>query len=443
MRNVLLLGGLALVVAVAALVVGVIALVFQAGDSDQSDDFEFHLSDRAEFTVDMVSQALGRYKAEGREATIDYYNTPESAVGEWYVFILDENDRIIAHRNPAVLGEDVKGDIGVDSAGYRYNDVMLSVDERGLWVDYMFLNLVTGNQEFKHTWVVRHDGLIFGSGWYQVLPTLPIEATKADPTAYTVSLVEQALRRYNDEGREATVNYYNSPEGVDGEWYVFIFDETDRLIAHADPNQLGRDLKGDLGVDVTGYRFGDVMLNAGEQGLWVDYLFQNLVTGNQEFKHSWVVRHDGLLFGSGWYQVLPSSPAEATRADPTAYTVALVDQALQRYNEEGREATVNYYNSPESVDGEWYVFIFDETDRLIAHADPNQLGRDLKGDLGVDVTGYRFGDVMLSAGEQGLWVDYLFQNLVTGNQEFKHSWVVRHDGLLFGSGWYQVLPTSP
>ena len=306
MRNVLLLGGLALVVAAAALVVGAIALVLSTGESD--DDFEFRLSDRGEFTVNMVAQALDRYKAEGREATIDYYNTPESSVGEWYVFILDENDRIIAHRNPAVLGEDVKGDIGVDSAGYRFNDVLLSVDGQGLWVDYMFLNLATGNQEFKHTWVVRHDGLIFGSGWYQILPSLPAEATKSDPTAYTVALVDQALQRYNEEGREATVDYYNSSEGVDGEWYVFIFDESDKLIAHADPNQLGRDLKSDLGVDVTGYRFGDLMLSADKEGLWVDYLFQNPITGNQEFKHSWVVRHDGLLFGSGWYQVLPSSP---------------------------------------------------------------------------------------------------------------------------------------
>ena len=309
MHNGLILGGLALLVAVAALVVGVVALVLPTDDSDEfEDEIEFRLADRGEFTVDLVLQALERYNDIGREATVNYYNTPESTVGEWYVFILDENDRIIAHNNPSVLGEDVKGDIGVDSTGYRYGDVLLSVDERGLWVDYMFLNLVTGNQEFKHTWVVRHDGLIFGSGWYQVLPSPPVEAAKADPSAYTVALVDKALQRYKDEGREATVSYYNSPDGVDGEWYVFIFDENDLLISHADPNQLGRDLKGDLGVDITGYRFGNVMLSADEQGLWVDYLFLNPITGNQEFKHSWVVRHDGLLFGSGWYQVLPVSP---------------------------------------------------------------------------------------------------------------------------------------
>ena len=112
---------------------------------------------------------------------------------------------------------------------------------------------------------------------------------------------------------------------MEGERYVFIVDEDDRVIAHRSPDLLGQDLKGDLGVDVTGYRFGEVMLGVGEQGLWVDYLFLNPATGNQEFKHSWVVRHDGLLFGSGWYQVLPSSPLGVTKADPAEYTVAVVD----------------------------------------------------------------------------------------------------------------------
>ena len=34
-------------------------------------------------------------------------------------------------------------------------------------VDYVFMNPVTGLQDWKHAWVVRHDGLIFWSGWYE------------------------------------------------------------------------------------------------------------------------------------------------------------------------------------------------------------------------------------------------------------------------------------
>ena len=399
-------------------------------------------ADRPGYTVAMVEKAIRLHNAKGREATLDYYNSSESVDGEWYVFIADENDEIVAHPNPDVLGESLHGPTGVDITGYRHGEVIASATEEGMWVDYIFLNPVSGNQEYKHTWVVRHGGLTFASGWYQILPDLSQSApTRADRPGYTAAMVEQALQRYEAEGREATVDYYNTPESVDGEWYVFIFDESDQLIAHANPDLLGMDLKGDLGVDVTGYRFGDLMLTATEEGVWVDYLFLNLATGNQEYKHSWVVRHDGLLFGSGWYQVQPTLSPAATKADRPGYTVAMVEQALQRYEAEGREATVDYYNTPESVDGEWYVFIFDESDQLIAHANPDLLGMDLKGDLGVDVTGYRFGDLMLTATEEGIWVDYLFRNLASGIQEYKHSWVVRREGLLFGSGWYQAMPS--
>ena len=123
-----------------------------------------------------------------------------------------------------------------------------------------------------------------------------------DREQFTVDLVQQALERYGKEGREATLKYYNSPEGVEGEWYIFIVNLDGNVVAHANQALLGRDLKGDLGVDVTGYRFGDVMLGATEDGLWVDYVFFNPRTGRQDVKHSWVIKHDGLIFGSGWYE---------------------------------------------------------------------------------------------------------------------------------------------
>ena len=175
---------------------------------------------------------------------------------------------------------------------------------------------------------------------------------KADREGYTVAMVRKALRIYDAKGREATVDYYNSPESVDGEWYVFIADENNDLIAHPNPDILGENLMGPLGVDITGYRHGEEVAGATEEGKWVDYIFLNPVSGNQEYKHSWVVRHDGLIFGSGWYQVLPSLALAVTKAEPAEYTVAMVDKALRYYKAYGREATVAHYNTPESVDGE-------------------------------------------------------------------------------------------
>ncbi len=299
MRNGLLLGGLAVVLAAVALVISVIALISPPAAPDEPDDYEFHQSDREEFTVDLVKQALRRYDEEGREATLGYYNSPESAVGEWYVFIYDENDQAIAHPNQDLLGRDLKGDLGVDVAGYRFGAVIAGAGEQGLWVDYLFLNPNTGNQEFKHAWVVRHDGLLFGSGWYQVLPNLPLDVTRADPAEYTVAFVDRAVRYYRAHGRAGAVQYYNTPESVDRDWYVFIVDENEELIAHRDPSLLGKHID-ELGSTIDGVKFSE--LEVTEAGRWVDYVFLNPATGGEGIKHSWVVRYEGLVIGSGWYE---------------------------------------------------------------------------------------------------------------------------------------------
>ena len=174
MRNVWLLGGLTTVLAVVALIIAIIALLSLSNAPPPGE------SDPGGYTVDLVRQALRRYDAEGREATLNYYNSPDSVEGEWYVFIVDEHGKVAAHSNQALLGRDLKGDLGVDVAGYRFGDVMLGATEEGLWVDYVFLNPTTGHQEVKHSWVAKHDGLIFGSGWYQALPSSPLDVTKAE-----------------------------------------------------------------------------------------------------------------------------------------------------------------------------------------------------------------------------------------------------------------------
>ena len=53
------------------------------------------------------------------------------------------------------------------SRGYFYGDDLRAADEEGRWVSYVFLNPETGEQQTKHTWAIRHDGLIFASGWYE------------------------------------------------------------------------------------------------------------------------------------------------------------------------------------------------------------------------------------------------------------------------------------
>jgi hypothetical protein len=152
------------------------------------------------------------------------------------------------------------------------------------------------------------------------LPPLDAISREAEPGLYTMAFVAEAIRRYDAEGREATLAFYNSPESVDGEWYLFIIGEEAEVLAHAAiPENVGLIVKKPLGVDANGYDFGAVMLAATEEGSWVSYVYVNPARGGYlETKHSWVIKYDGLIFASGWYQVdrYDAPPQQRPPTDP-------------------------------------------------------------------------------------------------------------------------------
>ena len=150
--------------------------------------------------------------------------------------------------------------------------------------------------ERKHSYLVKHDDLIFGSGWYD----RDIELEQEDPEAYTLAYVRQAIARYDTEGLGAVLERYNDPASVNGQWYVFIVGADDNFLAHAaTPARLGTDVK--VLTDANGYAHGKAIAEATEEGGWLNYTRVNPVSGLDEPKHSWVIRHDGLIFGSGYY----------------------------------------------------------------------------------------------------------------------------------------------
>ena len=153
------------------------------------------------------------------------------------------------------------------------------------------------------------------------LPGLDAVSRKAEPGVYTKAFVAEAIRRYDAEGRDAAIAYYNTPESMDGEWYLFVIGEDGEVLAHtAIPENVGLFVEKPLGIDANGYDFGAALLAATEAGSWVSYVFENPARGNfLETKHAWVIRHDGLVFGSGWYQVIrydAPPPQQRTPTDP-------------------------------------------------------------------------------------------------------------------------------
>jgi len=377
------------------------------------------------YTQAFVEQAIARYESDGHDATIEYYNSPESIDGQWYVFIGDENDVMLAHAAvPANVGLHFDEVISPDGYPAGAQAAAAAVDG-GAWTTYTYLNAATGNVEMKHSWVTRHNGMIFGSGWYEEGPA------KSDPAAYTQAFVQRAINLYDDLGRDGTVAYYNSAESMDGQWYVFIGDENDVMIAHAAvPANVGLHYN-EVISPTDGYPAGaQVAAAAVEGGAWTTYTYLNAATGNVETKHSWVTRHNGMIFGSGWYE------EGAPKSDEPAYAQSLVSRAMNLYDDLGREATIDYYNTPESVDGPWYVFILRAEDlRTFANGARPELV-DIDPPERIDANGYAYGEAIATATDEGKWVSYVFLNPATNELESKHSWVMEHDGFLFGSGWY-------
>ena len=383
-----------------------------------------------EYTQHLVREAIGRYESNGLDATLAHYNTKESIDGQWYVFIFDGDGTMLAHAaNPDLVGTHASEILGPN--GYPAGAaVFASGDDAGAWFEYTYPNPATGTVETKHSWMVIHDGLTFGTGWYERGPG------KSDAPAYTKSFVRQAINLYDAVGLDDTVAYYNSQASVDGQWYVFIFDDNDTLIAHAaNPDLVGRHAS-----DVRGpndYPTGSaVVASADEDGAWFEYMFTNPASGAAEVKHSWMVVHNGITFGSGWYERGPS------KADPPEYTQAFVRQAINLYDAVGFDDTVAYYNTRESIDGQWYVFIAGEDETMAAHAaNPDLIGKrpsDIRGP-----GGYPTGPALAAiADEDGGWFEYTFDNPATGAVETKHSWVVIHNDVAFGSGWYERGPSK-
>ena len=253
---------------------------------------------------------------------------------------------------------------------------------------------------------------------------------RSAPAEYTQFFVDNAISRYKTQGRDATLAYYNRQESIDGQWYVFIIDENDLLIAHPDPGRLGLDVKGWVGVDANRYRFGPEMLSATEDGKWVSYVYRNPesgglgsdTTGSMQLKNVWVVKHDGMLFASGWYinadeftKFLVATAARVFREVGLEGTIAYFASPEIVFG--GLAAVIAYYNSSENVEGDWFAFVADSNGTIVDHYRKDMIGKSLEDVLGTDE---------FEATAEGNWV----------TTEDVRVWVLGQDGMTFGAGWH-------
>ncbi len=400
-------------------------LVFSASHSALVEDI-------ADSTQEYVNKAIAKYDGEGLDALIAHYNSQDSLDGQFYLFLIGADDLYLAHPIfPHLIGTDIKDVVGSD--GQELGKEIAQATEEGAWVEYLWPHPVSRKEQQKVTWAVRYDGLIFASGYYAGEPETGEPAWRdADPREYTLEYVDRAIERYEQDGLEAMLNYYNSVASFEGEWYLFATDAADIYHVHPLLSQLiGTDIKDVVGSD--GYELGKELAKATEEGVWVEYLWPHPVTLKEVPKVGYAVRRDGMLFASGYY---------VRNEDPAAATKAYVQQAIDYHQANGLEATVDHYSSEGSFDGQWNLTLADENDILLTSPLAQHLvGADLK-DVGAGRI-RNVGEEMTAATEDGAWISFVFPNTRSSETLYAHTWAVRHDGLLFMSRYYDDQPGDP
>ena len=386
--------------------------------------------DVASSTKEYVDRAIAKYEEDGLDATIAYYNSQESLNGQFYLFLIGDDDNYLAHPIfPHLIGTDIKDVVGSD--GHELGREIAEATEGGIWVEYLWPHPTSRKEQQKVTWAVRHDGLIFASGYYTGGTEAGTPAWQdADPRDYTVQYVEDAIARYERDGLQSMLNYYNSVASFEGEWYLFATDGNDIYHVHPlIPDLIGTDIKDVVGSD--GYELGNELAKAvdGGEGVWVEYLWPHPVTLKEVPKVGYAVRHDGLLFASGYYVRVD---------DPAAETRAYVQGAIDYYVANGLDATIAHYNTADSVDGQWNLTMADENDIVrVAILSPHLIGTDLKTVGAGSVR--NVGEEMAAATEEGIWVNFVFPNTRSSETLYAHVWAIRYDGLLFTSRYYDDL----
>ena len=99
------------------------------------------------------------------------------------------------------------------------------------------------------------------------------------------------------------------------------------------------------------------------------------------------------------------------RAAAPAITQAYVAEAMRRFDEDGMQATFDYYNTMDSVSGDLYLFVLNSDYEIVVHPTvPRNIGMDVRGPSGTDITGKNFGAEFVTADADGKWVDYVYLN---------------------------------
>ena len=212
-----------------------------------------------QLTRDYIQAAIDFYESNGLEATRARYMTAESVANNRSLTLIDsdKNVLLVYLTIPSLAGQYV----GPGSRFTSFQNLLDDATEEGRWSDARGINRTTRQEEPRRILAVLHDGLVFVSSH---------SALRQNVEDSTRQYVQKAIDRYDSDGLEATIAYYNSQDSLDGQFYLFLIGDDDNYLAHPIfPHLIGTDIKDVVGSD--GQELGEEIAQATGDGIWVDY----------------------------------------------------------------------------------------------------------------------------------------------------------------------------
>jgi len=117
-----------------------------------------------------------------------------------------------------------------------------------------------------------------------------------------------------------------------------------------------------------------------------------------------------------------------------------VQQAIERYDKDGLDATVAHYNNSDSISEHGIFLILLDADNItLTHpTQPQIVGSDFVA-VGVSRQGIRIGELAVnSATEEGGWIQFEAELANARGSGFsqRHMLSVKHDNLIFIAGFF-------
>lgn len=228
---------------------------------------------RDAMALQQVAELLTQYREDGVDSFQDITGLhPFREVAGLVVSLADTT--IVAHNaNPLFVGLHY-GHLA-ESASIPVDVILRVAQTQGVWVSYPVPNDMGDVTVYERGWVRIYDDHAFISG-YAVTIQENVQG-----------IVGEMIRLYAlGDITFDTINSY----GMQSQTYPFVVDSDGMVVANGYDGMVG-----------TMSEVVDVIPLEDGQGVWTEYVSYNPDTGGESLKRSWIVMHEGYLFGAGYH----------------------------------------------------------------------------------------------------------------------------------------------